>query len=115
MKFDLRFFEISDLKYLVKFGGKTFLPGKHQNFQGEFRGKFRHNFRKLRFKFRVFFFRNFVQQKGDVNDFLSWYPLLRFGSQHGIPKSLFFLVFCWAVIWGGAKRMEEENVPENAL
>ena len=57
MKFFVKFvlrFEISDVKYLVKFGVRLFdLPGKHQNI--EFWGELRQNFRKLRFNFRVFF------------------------------------------------------------
>ena len=45
------------------------LPGKHQKNRGEFRGKFRQNVQKLRFKLRMFFVGNFVQQKGGVNEF----------------------------------------------
>ena len=64
MKFDLKF-EISDVKYLVKFGGKT---GKHQKFRANYIGA---NFGKIFGNFVsnfTSFFGNLVQQKGGVDD-----------------------------------------------
>ena len=57
------------MKYLVKFGGKTFRSArKAPKFRGEFRGKFRQKFRKLRLRF--FFFGNFVsERKRHINSF----------------------------------------------
>ena len=56
VKFDLKF-EISDVNYLVKFGGKTFRPArKVPKISGRISGQISgQHFRKLRFKVCVFF------------------------------------------------------------
>ena len=62
VKFDLEFdlkFEISDGKHLVKFLGRTFLPGSTGNF-GEFRG----NFGNFVSNFATFFVRKLRSSEG---------------------------------------------------
>ena len=70
MKFDLKF-EISDVKSLVKFGGKTFRPArKAPKFSGRISGQISAKFSETSFQISHLFFGNFVQQKGGVNSFV---------------------------------------------
>ena len=63
-------FEISDVKYLVKFGAKTFdLPGKHKKLRGRIPGQSSAKFSEASFQSSRLFFGNFVQQKGGVKRF----------------------------------------------
>ena len=64
MQLDLKF-EISDVKYLVKFGGKTFRPArKAPKNSVRISGRISATFSETLFKISRFFFGNFVQQKG---------------------------------------------------
>ena len=67
MKFDLKF-EISDVKYLVKFWGKTFRPArKAPKISVRISGHISADFSETSFQISRLFFGNFVQQKGSVN------------------------------------------------
>ena len=68
LEFDLKF-EFSDGKNLVKFWVRTFLPARKARKRnwGNFGANFVKHFGNFVSNFAVFFFGNFVQQKGGAN------------------------------------------------